>query len=134
MRCMRAHVIHLERDVRCDSALYPEIPVLAGRVLQIWIEQRHHLVLSVDERQARGRTVREGNRLRSICSRESIEYGLLKGRIPASIAKDVVEYAIVEDSIGSANRCLAIPVGVPGESNSRLNVREVVGVNIVPGS
>src|SRR5246500_3007576 len=131
MRCMRAHVIHLERDVRCDSALYPEIPVLAGRVLQIWIEQRHHLVLSVDERQPRGRAVREGNRLRSICSRECIEYGLLKGRIPARIAKDVVKNSVVENPIGSANRCFAIPKRIPGESNSRLNVREVIRVYIV---
>src|SRR5579863_6779193 len=99
MRCMRAHVIHLERQIRCDSALNPEIPVLAGRVLQIWIEQSYHLVLSVDERQARGRTVRERNRLRSICSGECIEYGLLKGRIPASITKDVVKNTVVEASI-----------------------------------
>jgi hypothetical protein len=100
----------------------------------IRIKQGHYLILSVDERQARRSAVRERNRFWSGCSREGVEHRLLKRRISACIAKYVIEDAIVENPVGSANRGFAILKWIPRESNSRLYVAVVVMVNIVTGS
>src|SRR5579864_4764631 len=91
--CVRPHVVDFQNEIRPQVALYTEIPVLAGRHLQIGIQQRHHLVLPVHKGQTRRGALREGNRLWRGRSRESIEYCLLERRISTRIAKQIVEDA-----------------------------------------
>src|SRR5215469_1480226 len=131
MTAHRTLILNPDQDAAEGLALNPEKVVLPGRVVH------------VDVHGADGDAVADiGNRIASVVSGTNggwirvedriratgIEVNQrVKGWVPGTIGPDVVEDAVIKDTVTSANGHFAVAFGIPGEANARSKVF-VVGV------
>src|SRR5450631_2195689 len=106
MTSFRADIVQVDEHILCDFVLHAEIPVLRVWHLQLRIQQYRvdsHPVLDYP----RGNLIcGEGNVGDHI--QRQVKEILLERRVASRVSKQVPEDAIVENTICSANRRLAL--------------------------
>src|SRR5678816_2710112 len=142
----RSDIRQVKNVVARQLPLDPKIPVIAGRIAEMRVEQdwrkppKSGIGIIIWDRSGGYGVRRVGQRkgfkyLVAIKTVHRVERGvvivLLKGRIATGVAKQVAEDAIVKNTECAADRHLPIAFWIPGEADSGFEIGVVAGINLL---